>query len=103
MSKVRQIKAQKLMFNLFTRSYTSAAIAMEVVLHSQPLTQSENVTSTPLIHVDPSNGEQAEHDEEAIMMDSAYGTSRYEKKKERERERERENVHASMILAIRLL
>lgn len=51
---------------------------MEVVLHSQPLTQSKNMTSSTPIHVDSSNanGEQLEHDQEA-MLDSAYGTSCY--------------------------
>ena len=41
---------------------------MEVVLHSQPLTQGENVDSTS-IHAHPSNGEseEQEHDEEARM------------------------------------
>ena len=65
---------------------------MEVVLHSQPLTQSKNMTSSTPIHVDSSNanGEQLEHDQEA-MLDSAYGTSCYERlRREREREREGE-------------
>ena len=64
---------------------------MEVVLHSQPLTQSKNMTSSTPIHVDSSNanGEQLEHDQEA-MLDSAYGTSCYERlRRERERERGR--------------